>query len=181
MDLSSPKKTLLLVKIGVSGELTYLAVFSSPDRTAPAEADHPPLLVADGEHQPSAEAVVVAVAVLLAQDEARLLDQRQFVAFAFGPVDRVVPEVRRVAEAEELHRFGGHAAFGEVIAGDLAGGFIGQGALPALGDLLVDLQQPFLEMPRLLLAGVLLILQRNLGPVGQPPHRLGESQCSRIP
>ncbi len=35
LDLSSPKKTLLLVKIGVSGELTYLAVFSSPVRTRP--------------------------------------------------------------------------------------------------------------------------------------------------
>src|ERR1035441_10097585 len=29
-------------------------------------------------------------------------------------------------------------------------------------------------MPRLLLAGALLILQRNLGPVGHPPHRLRE-------
>ena len=38
----------------------------------------------------------------------------------------------------------------------------------------MDLQQPFLEMPRLLLAGVLFILQRDLGPVGQPPHRLRE-------
>jgi len=35
LDLSRPKNTLLLVKMGVSGELTYLAVFSSPDKTRP--------------------------------------------------------------------------------------------------------------------------------------------------
>ncbi len=35
LDLSRPKKILLLVKIGVSGELTYFAVFSSPDKMRP--------------------------------------------------------------------------------------------------------------------------------------------------
>jgi len=38
LDLSRPKKILLLVKIGVSGELTYFAVFSSPARTRPLKA-----------------------------------------------------------------------------------------------------------------------------------------------
>jgi len=95
-------------------------------------------------------------------------------ALALGPVDGVIPQVRSAAESEQLHGFRRHPAFGEVIAGDLAAGFIGQRALPALGYLLVDLQQPFLEMPRLLLPRVLLILERNFRPVRQPAHRLRE-------
>jgi len=57
--------------------------------------------------------------------------------FAFSPVDGVIPGVGRVAEAEELDGLGRDAAFGQVIAGDLAGGVVGQAGLPALGDLLL--------------------------------------------
>ena len=141
LDLSRPNMTLPLVKMGVSGELTYLAVFSSPVRTRPLKADDAALFVADGKDEAAAKAVVEMVRAFLARDQAGLLDQRQFEMFAFGPIDRVVPGVGRVAEAEEFDGLGGDAAAGEVIAGDLAGALAGQGGLPALGDLLVDLKQ----------------------------------------
>jgi len=79
---------------------------------------------------------------------------RQGRGFCFWPVDGVVPGLRRVAEPKEFHRFRRHAAFGEVIAGDLAAGFIKERVLPALGDLLVELEQLVLDVARLLFAGV---------------------------
>jgi hypothetical protein len=94
--------------------------------------------------------------------------------FAFGPVDRVVPQVGGVAEAEELDGLGGDAAFGEVIAGDLGGGIAGQGGLPALGDLLVDEQKLVLEVARLRLAGGGFHFQRDAGAFGQAAHGVHE-------
>ena len=94
--------------------------------------------------------------------------------FAFGPVDGVVPGVRRGAEAEQFHGFRRHAAFCEIIAGGLAGGFVEQAILPALGDLLVNLEQLVLEMARLLFAGVLVEFQGNFGAFGQPADGVHE-------
>jgi hypothetical protein len=59
LDLSRPKKILLLVKMSVSGELTYLAVFFVAGQDAAAEADNAALFVADGKHQAAAEAVII--------------------------------------------------------------------------------------------------------------------------
>ena len=99
-----------------------------------AEANDAALFIANGEHQAATKAIVVTIGVLFADDQAALFDDRQFVALAPGPIDGVIPGLRRVAEAKEFHRFLGDAAFGQVIAGDLAGGIVGQGGLPALGD-----------------------------------------------
>ncbi len=95
--------------------------------------------------------------------------------FAFGPVDGVVPGVGRGAEAKEFHGFRRHAAFGEIIAGSLAGGFIKQAILPALGDLLVNLEQLVFEMARLLFAGGLIEFEGNFGAFSQPADGVHEA------
>ena len=95
-------------------------------------------------------------------------------ALAFGPVDGVVPGIRRGAEAEQFHGFGRHAAFRQIITGELAGGFVQQRVLPALGDLLVDLEQLVLEMARLLFDGGLVEFQGDLRAFGQPADGVHE-------
>ena len=137
---------------------------------AATETDDPSLLIANGENEPATKPIVIVVAALFAQDEARLFHQGQLVALAFGPVDGVVPKLRGTTKAEQLHRVSGHPAPGQVLAGGLAGGFICQGTLPALGDLLVDLEKSFLEMPRLLAVGAFLVLQWNSRAVSQSAH-----------
>src|SRR5262249_31988376 len=137
---------------------------------ATAEPDHPALLVADREHQTSTKSVVVVVRAFLAQDKTCLFGQLGLISFALGPVDGVLPRIGRAAEPEELHRLRGHSTLREIITGDLPTGLVGEGVLPALSDLLMDLQQLILNVPGLLLARTLLILQRYLGPFGQSPH-----------
>ena len=79
---------------------------------------------------------------------------------ASSPVDRVVPGIRRVTEPEQFYGLRRDAAFGQVIAGDLAARLAGQRPLPALGDLLMDLEELFLEGARLRL-GPALPARRN--------------------
>src|SRR5262249_2614539 len=50
----------------------------------------------------------------------------------------------------------------------------GQRGLPARGDLVVYLQQPVFEVPRLLLTRALFVLQGYPRPVRQSPHSLGK-------
>ena len=57
------------------------------------------------------------------------------------------PKIRRVAKPEELDCFGRNAAPGDIVTSDLSAGLISERALPALGDLLVNLEQSLLEMP----------------------------------
>src|SRR5580704_9910837 len=95
-------------------------------------------------------------------------------AFVFSPIDRVVPQVGCIAEAKQFHRFTRNPPVSQIIPSRLTGGFICERALPSLGDLFVDLQQGVLEMTALLLAGVVFRLQRDFGPVGEPPHSVGK-------
>src|ERR1700722_18027345 len=139
---------------------------------ASAEPDNAPLLVTDRKNQTSAKTVVVTGRTIFAQDQAALLHQREVMAFAFGPIDGVVPQVRRVTEPEKFDGFGGNTAGGKVIARGLGRGFAGQGVSPALRDLLVDLQQPVLNMAALLLGGIVVHLQRDFGALSQPPHSI---------
>src|SRR5207248_495807 len=134
---------------------------------AAAEGNNASLLVADGEDEPAAKTVVIMIAVFLAQNEAGLLEEPGRMAFAFPPVNGIVPGFRGVAEAEEFDRFIGDAAFEEVVAGDLAARLVGESALPALGNLFVNLPERVLDVPNLLLAGLVVELERNPGPFCQ--------------
>src|SRR5207244_13588117 len=61
-----------------------------------------------------------------------------------------------------------------IVARDLARGLVGERGLPALRDLLVNLEQRFLKEAALLLPRVFFKLQRQVRPFGQPPHGFGE-------
>jgi hypothetical protein len=75
-----------------------------------AEADDAALLVADRENKPAAEPVVLA---LVAGDgEAALFEQGGVVFLRLGPVDRVVPLVRRESDAKAPDRLVADAALG---------------------------------------------------------------------
>src|SRR5208282_4278311 len=157
--------------LGENGRLGRVDVFGRffvAGQNAAAEANHPALLVADRKYEPAAETVVVMLAAFLAQNQSGLFDEGEVVVLAFGPVVGVVPSIRRVAETKEFHRFRRHAAFRQIIAGDLATGFIEQRVLPALRDLLVELEQLVLDVARLLFAGGLIEFQRNFRALGQP-------------
>ena len=95
--------------------------------------------------------------------------------FALRPVHRVVPQFRRGADAKEFDRVRRDAALGEIIARHLSGGFVGEAILPARRELVVDVEQLILEMPRFLRAGRVLKFQRNLCALGQPPHGVHEA------
>src|SRR5208282_2416184 len=125
------------------------------------------LLVADGEDEASAEAVVEVVAAFLAKDEAGLFDERGVKVSGFGPIDGVVPGVRGVTEADKTDGFGGNGAAGEVIACDLAGLAGGEGGLPVLGDLLVDLEKAVFEVAGFRAAGLALCFDGDAGALGQ--------------
>jgi hypothetical protein len=91
---------------GRFGRVDVLGRLFVARQNASAESHHAPLLVADGEDEPAAEAVVKVVGALLAHDQSGLFDERQIVMFALGPIDRVIPGLRRAAQAEKLHRLG---------------------------------------------------------------------------
>ena len=110
-------------------------------QNASTEADHPALLVANWKHEPPAKTVVVISRFLLSQNQPGLFDKRKFVVLALRPVNGVVPQLRRCAEAKQFHRVRRNAAFGQIIARDLTGGFVEQAILPALRDFFVDVQQ----------------------------------------
>ena len=119
--------------------------------------------------------------LLLLNNKPGLLDQRQVVVLVFGPIDRVVPQIRRRTEPEEFHRFSGHAAFGEIIAGGLPGRLIEQAIVPALRNLFVNLKQLILEMVRLPFAGALVEFERNLGAVGETADGIQEADIFVFP
>src|SRR5207237_10773076 len=139
------------------------------------ESDDAALLVADGKDQSSSKPVIIMIGPFFAKNQAGLFDQRKRMRLVLGPVHRVVPLVRRVAEAEEFDGFGGDAAFLKIIAGDLAPGLIGESGLPALGDLFMNVPEGFFEMADLLLAGLVLEFQCDMGSFGQAAHRVHES------
>ena len=119
--------------------------------------------------------MLIAVA-FLAQNQPGLFDQRRVRSpLLFAQFTVSSHRFRRGAEAEQFYRLGRHAAFGEIIARHLAGGFVGEAVLPALRDLLVDLQQLVLEMARLLFAGVVVEFERNFRALGQPAHGVHEA------
>ena len=79
-----------------------------------------------------------------------------------------------MAEAKQFHGFIGDTASLQIVARDLARGLVGERGLPALRDLLVNLEQRFLKKAVLLLPRVFFKLQRQVRPFGQPPHGFGE-------
>jgi hypothetical protein len=164
-----------LLEDGRFGRIDVLAFVISGQHPA-TERDHAPLLIANRKHQPPAKPIVMAVGVLLANDQPALLHQRHVIALAGGPIHRVIPLLGRVAETEQLHRLRRDAAFGEVIARDLAAGIIGQHRLPALRDLLVDLEQLVLEKLRFLLSRALLEIERDFRPLRQTLHRFDKRE-----
>src|SRR5204862_5680909 len=62
-------------------------------------------------------------------------------------------------------------------ARELPGGLPGERALPAVGDLLVNLEQRFLEVAMLLRARVFFEFERDAGPFGQSMHRFGKTDA----
>ena len=60
--------------------------------------------------------------------------------------------------------------------GEVAIGIVGQGCLPACGQVIVNLQQRFFKMPRLLLAGGVVELEGNARALGQTAHRLDKRE-----
>ena len=185
--------------LGEDGGLRRVDIFRGffvTGQNPATEANHPALFVANRKHEPPAKTVVVMPEIRrrrlevrfcvldfrlltsdfrLLNDESGFFDQRQFMTLAFGPVDGVVPGIRRGAEAEEFHGFRRHPALSEIISSHLAGGFVEQTILPALGDLLVDFEQPVLEVARLLFAGVLVEFEGNFGAFGEPADGVHEA------
>lgn len=168
-------KDFALREDGGFGRIDVLGGLFITAQDASAEAHHPALLVADGEHEAAAEPVIVISGFLLADNQAGLFDQFDRIVFAASPIDSVVPIFGRGAKAEEFDRLFRNAALEEIIAGDLAGGFIGEGVLPALGDAFVDVQQLFLEMAGFLGGGVILELEWNLGALGEAADGVHEA------
>ncbi len=72
---------------------------------AATERDHSPLLVANREDEPPAKPVVIMVAAFLPQNQPSLLHEWQLVTLVLRPIDRVVPQIGRIAQPKELHRF----------------------------------------------------------------------------
>ena len=171
-----PEEELALGEDGGFRGIDVLGRLLVPRQHPAAEGRHAALFVANWEDEAPAEAVVKMVRTFLAHHQARLFHERQFVILAFGPFDGVVPGVRGVAEPEELHRLGPDAAAGQVIARDGAGLPRGQGRLPALRDLLVDLEETLLQVPGVGPARLLLQFKRYPCPLRQPPNRVGKVQ-----
>src|SRR5690606_25896429 len=78
---------------------------------APAEGDHAPARIADREHQPVAEAVVMAFAVadlpaLAFDDEPEFGELADLAGIAPEAAQHVVPGIGRKTELEASHRFG---------------------------------------------------------------------------
>src|SRR5581483_8861645 len=90
------------------------------------------------------------------------------------------PDIGREAEAEEFDGIGVNAAFLEVIAGGLAGGFVGEGVLPALRDLLVNLEERVLEMAVLLAVGIVVEFDGDAGALGEAAHGVHERDALEL-
>ena len=101
--------------------------------------------------------------------------------FTDRPIDRVVPRLGCGSEPKQFNRLGGDAAPGQIIPRALAAGLAGQGVLPALRDLLMNLKQLVLEMARLLFRGVLIGLQRYFRPLRQPADGIQEADVLVVP
>ena len=144
-------------------------------QNASAETHDAALLIANREHQPPSETVVMTAGFFLFDDEAGLLDSFERKTFALRPVHRVVPQFRRGTDAELFDRVRRDAALGEIIAGKLAGGFVGETVLPARRELFVNVEQLILEMPRFLRAGRVLKFQRNFRALREPAHGVHEA------
>jgi len=130
-----------------------------------AEADHAPPAVADGDHQPVAEAIVNA-ALVVADGDARRHDVRRAVAQALQMAERRLPVVRGVAQQKIGDRLLVQAASHQVGAGDFRLRGLLQQAVVEAGRFLQQAEHPLEE-------GVVLLLlhrarpQLNAGPLGQ--------------
>src|SRR6185437_10055739 len=97
------------------GRVQVLRLAGIDDATA--EGDDAPARIADGKHEPVAEAVVVALAAgdlaALALDDQAGLGQALALGLAAAEaLQHLVPRVRRVADAETLEGGGGEPAPG---------------------------------------------------------------------
>jgi hypothetical protein len=108
-------------------------------------------------------------------DDAGFFDGGEVEFFGAGPIDGVIPGIGGGADAEEFDGLGGDAAFGEVIAGELAGGLVGETMLPALGELFVDIEQLVLEVAGLLGAGGVFEFEGDFGALGEAADGVHEA------
>src|SRR5690606_20645472 len=104
-----------------------------------------------------------------------LLYCRPVVSSALGPIDRVIPEIRRVTQTKQLDRLFRDASLCKIIACDLSGGFVGKGRLPALGDLLVHLHEGIFDMSRLTVCWTGFRFQNYMSTLGQATDRIHEA------
>ena len=103
------------------------------------------------------------------------LDGFDWKTFALRPVHRVVPKFGRSADAKQFYRVRRHAPFGEIIARELAGSFVGETILPARCELFVDVKQLIFEMPRFLRAGRVFKFERDFRALGEAAHGVHET------
>ena len=96
-------------------------------------------------------------------DEAGFLTELEVEAVALRPVDGVVPRLRCGSDTELADGIGGDAALGEVVAGDLAGGFGGEALLPSGADRFVQLEELILDAALVEGGGIVLVLDRDAG------------------
>ena len=142
-----------------------------------AEGDDSSLFIADREHQASPEPVIImgVAASVFVDNQPGLFDQGQFVMFGLGPENRVVPRVGGIADAKQCDGFSRDAAFGQVGAGDLTGGFA-KSLLPMEGDLLVQTDEGVFGGTILRLGGVIVDFERDLGAVRETPDGFGKAE-----
>ena len=143
----------------------------------PAEADHVPPHIDDGEDHPVAEAVVDA-AVLVVDGQPRVQQVPLVIALARQLLDQRVPPVGGEAQPEPGQRPPGQPPALEVgqalrPLGPPEPPVKGQGGLPVhLQDLLSPLLGPGGGPPRL--------RDRHTGPLGQHLHRVPEGQVLQL-
>ncbi len=156
------------------GRVHVLGALVAAHRPA-AEAEGAAAAVADREHDPRAEAVVLA-ALLVALGEADAVQLADAEAGLLAADEDLVPGARRVADPEGAQHLLAESALGQVIAG-----FAGLLGLPeVVGVVGAGALQQLLQPAPLLASGLrprVLLLALDLDPVavGEQLDRLGEA------
>ncbi len=170
---------------GVSGELIYLAAWSSAScgSTRPPKAIGRLRSVADGEHDAAAEPVVVSAVELFAAQEAGPFQKGRRPLGAAGPLEQPVPAVGREAKVEPLGAVGGDLPLDEITATRLAIGRRHQAAVKLLlGPGQEAIESPFVAAGVARLAagvedGTGLLAEWDAGPLGEHFERFAKFQA----
>ena len=158
------------------GRVDVLRLLVGQQRPRPKPLNAP-ARVSDREHDPGAEAVVMAPALLAAQDQAGRLDLLDRIARLLTAEQDRVPGPRRAADPELGQRLGAQPAAGEVVARLRRLRRVTQEGRVEARRALEQLGQPGALLARLLGPRILgLALELDPVAVRQRLHRVGERE-----